>query len=413
MIASVLLFAILFGWIAIRRMLGNMIVELTPPSDPNAELIAEMGHGMAPLDPMSMWLKAYVKKNNFSSENTDSAVALFEETVRLSPHDFRWWIELGRAYEQAGKSPEAELALKRAIELAPNYTFPHWQIGNFYLRQGKTPEAFSELKNATERNQTYREQVFSLAWNYFDQDTAKVEMLAADQPDVHASLALFYAAHGRAADSLRMWNLLTIEEKLEYPQILKLMAQGLMERRYFPQALEFAKQLGMDADAQPEVVTNGGFEKPIAGANDTRFGWQVLRNDGKFDATVDSSVRHDGARSLKLTFRSYNKPELYNVVQNVVVEPGGSYRLRFWLRTENLKSAGPPLLQIFNGNNDQLIAATSAFTAGGNDWQEIRVDFTVPASCNGISIRTARAYCGENCPIIGTMWYDDFVLNRR
>ncbi len=56
----------------------------------------------------------------------------FENVVKLSPNDFRWWIELGRAYEQAenvqgrGKKP-----FVRAVNLAPNYTFPHWQLGNF------------------------------------------------------------------------------------------------------------------------------------------------------------------------------------------------------------------------------------------------------------------------------------------
>ena len=94
----------------------------------------------------------------------------------------------------------------------------------------------------------------------------------------------------------------------------------------------------------------------------------------------------------------------------VVVEPGKNYKLKFWLRTENLKSSGVPQIEIINGNDDKIIAVTRPFSLGTNDWQEIAVDFTAPENCEGISIRTTRTYCGENCPIAGLMWYDDFEL---
>ena len=92
---------------------------------------------------------------------------MFEETVRLSPHDFRWWIEYGRALERAGHPDQAEPAFLEAIWLAPNYAYPHRQLGNFYLRQGRGDEAFTELRLTTTNNQTYRNQVFALAWDYF------------------------------------------------------------------------------------------------------------------------------------------------------------------------------------------------------------------------------------------------------
>jgi Flp pilus assembly protein TadD len=44
----------------------------------------------------------------------------------MAPYDFRMWTELARGYEQAERFSEAETALKRALELAPNYAVPHW-----------------------------------------------------------------------------------------------------------------------------------------------------------------------------------------------------------------------------------------------------------------------------------------------
>ena len=45
----------------------------------------------------------------------------------------------------------AEKAYRRAVEIAPDYTYPHWQIGNFYLRRNQSDEAFAELKKAAEK----------------------------------------------------------------------------------------------------------------------------------------------------------------------------------------------------------------------------------------------------------------------
>src|SRR5437667_194962 len=73
----------------------------------------------------------------------DAAATFFEDTVRLSPYDYRWWIDLGHSLEQAEKLDRAESAFKRSVELAPYYAFPHWQLGNFYLRQKRGDEAFA------------------------------------------------------------------------------------------------------------------------------------------------------------------------------------------------------------------------------------------------------------------------------
>ena len=102
-LAAAVVAALVFAWIAVRRQLGDMIAELTAPNDPTAPMMADIARGMAPSDPLTLWLKATLEKSVFTPERTDSAVLLFEETVKVSPRDFRWWIELGRAYEQAEK----------------------------------------------------------------------------------------------------------------------------------------------------------------------------------------------------------------------------------------------------------------------------------------------------------------------
>lgn len=405
-----LVVAVLFGWIAGRRQIGSMLADIVTAGDPSAGDSIALARGMSPNDPRATWLQATFDKGLFTAERNASALRLFQDTVRLSPRDYRWWIEMARAYEQDDKPIEAELALRQAAAIAPTYAFVNWQMANFFLRQNREAEAFAALRAATINNFAYREQAFSLAWDYFQKDPAKLELIVADEPGVYAELAQFYAARGRAEDSIRIWNRLSDEQKLAYPNITKVIAQGLYDKRFFQQSLEFSRQAGIDADAQPNTISNEGFETLIGAADSTHFGWRLAKTDGKLDIAPDQAVKRTGARSMRFAFRGFSKPELYNLFQTVVVTPGKSYRLRFWLRTEGLRSAGNPQIEIMNANDDKLLAASRQFPSGTNDWQEMEITFTAPANCSGVTIRTSRGFCGDSCPIVGTVWYDDFAL---
>ena len=410
-IVAAVLCALLFGWFGTRWQLGNMLATLTTSADQNARQIAEYAVNLAPSDPEPNWLLAETKREVFSPDEASSTINSYKNIVKLSPFDFRWWIELGRAFEQADSYDEAEKAYLRAVELAPAYTNPHWQLGNFYLRRNRADEAFSELKKAAESNAIYRDQVFSLAWDYYDKDTEKLEQIAGSKPIVKAGLARFYAAKERAADSLRIWNSLSIEEKQANAAYAEVIALAFYEKRIYPQALEFYRGLGIEPDAKAETFQNAGFEKPIGNDKETYFGWKISPTE-KMEVKLDSTRKHEGNRSLRISFDGYFAPTLYNIRQIVVVEPSAKYLLTFWVRTENLKSGGNPALEIYNAVNDSNIVTSAPFPNGTSDWQQIKLEFTAPSDSSAVAIRTTRTFCGEVCPIVGTFWYDDFRLEK-
>ena len=405
--------ALAFAFFAVRWQLGDMLAELTPATDPNISDVASAARNLAPADPRTNWLAATAETAVFTPEAIDASVGSFERTVRLSPFDFRWWVEYGRSLERAGHPDAAEIALRQAIKLAPNYAYPHWQLGNFYLRQGRGDEAFGELRRITTNNQLYRNQVFALAWDYFGHQPSMVEQLAANTPEVRADLASFFAMRKQPADALRIWNSLSDVERNEYPRTSLWIAQVLYESLAFREGLEFSRQAGIDPDASPETITNGGFETAIKSVDETYFGWKIGRGDGKIDIIADQSVKHSGAKSLRITFKAYAKPELAHVWQNVAVAADTRYQLRFWVRTENLKSGGPPVLEVVNAGDNKLLVTSPAFPSGTNDWKQITMDFMTPENSNGIFLRTARVFCGDICPIVGIVWLDDFELARN
>ncbi len=410
-LAAAIVLVLVFGWFAVRWQLGNMLAELTNATDPNAKEIAALAVNLAPADPLANWLVAGTKKNTFTPEMISETAKSFEAAARLSPNDYRWWVELGRAREQAEEFDLAERAYLRALEIAPHYTYPRWQLGNFYLRQNRSDEAFAELKKTAENNSIYRDQVFSIAWDYYEKDTARLEQIAGDSSSVRASLAKFYASKERAEDSLRIWNTLSEEDRQMNTPIAKIIAQAFYEKRIFRQAIEFVRGLGIEPEAKAETVQNASFERPIGNIQETYFGWKVAPIE-KIDVKLDPTQKHEGSRSLRVSFNGYSDATLYHVYQYVTVEPSANYRLTFWIRTENLKSGGMPALEIFNANDDKGIVTSEPFPTGASNWQAMKLEFTAPANAEAVGIRTVRAFCGTNCPIFGTMWYDDFKLER-
>lgn len=401
-----LLLTLAFGWFAVRWQIGNLLADITTPSEPNAARTANIAIGFAPNDPLTNWLLASAKKES-DIEYTEG----FENVIKLAPNDYRWWIQLGRAYEQAEKSKEAEKAFKKAVELAPNYTFPHWQLGNFYLRQDRADEAFKEMKIASESNFVYREQVFSIVWDYFEKDTEKLESIIGDSPDVRASLAKFYAAKEYPLKSLEMWNKLSPQEKQKHKPIAEIIALALYSKRYMLASVEFINQLGIEKGVKADSVYNGSFENDFNDADKIYFGWKVVPME-KMNVSFSRFKKQEGKRSLQINFNGFDKIEINNLYQTIAVKPNAKYELSFWLKTENLKSGGTPKLDVVSGKDSRAIASTELFAAGTNDWKQYKLSFTVPEESEEILLRTSRGYCGDKCPIFGTMWYDNFKLEK-
>lgn len=404
-VIAVILIALLLGWYSVRWQIGNMLASLTPAAAPNAVAISGAAAGMAPGDPMAMRLAAE------TAADPDETIRSYEWAVRLAPGDYRWRVDLARALAQDDRSERAEAEFLQAVALAPEYAAPRWHLGNFYFRQNRPNEALVELKKAAANHETYRDQVFSLLWDYFGKDADRLAEII-DNPASRAHLAYFLAARGIADAALRNWDHLSEADKARYSYRAVSIADGLYIKRHFPEALSFSKQLGKALDAEPERISNPSFETTIGEADQSRFGWQAFRTEAKVEITPDSKTRRSGSRSLRATFRGFSKPQLANIYQAVVVEPGAEYHLRFWVRTDDLKSLGPPLLEVLNGVDDKTLVRTKPFSAGTTDWQQITLEFRTPENCTGIFIRTIRDYCGEDCPITGSFWYDDFELKR-
>jgi len=118
---------------------------------------------------------------------------------------------------------------------------------------------------------------------------------------------------------------------------------------------------------------------------------------------------------LRIIFQAPNKLDAIAVSQTITVEPDTNYRIQFYQRTEGLVSASTPSVTINNEVNGGPLAVSQPAPTGTNDWRQVTVDFKTRPKEDGISIVFTRGTCSdakEICPIFGTVWYDDFNLQR-
>ncbi|MDH3494715.1 MAG: carbohydrate binding domain-containing protein [Acidobacteriota bacterium] len=405
-LGALILSALVFAWFTVSWQMGNMLAEITQPTDSNAEPVSEMAAGYAPGDPLAQWLKAMV-----AQDRSAKAYGGFETVIRLSPYDYRWWVQMGRAFEQADKLEQAAAAFDYANRMAPNYVLPKWQSGNFYLRQGDETKALEYFKVTATRDALYREQVFFIVWDYYDQNTEKLESIVGDDPAVLAGLARFYASKGMPRESVRAWNRLSKSEQAANAGVARLVSQAFYDKGFFASSIKFRNELGIEKGAAVGKIHNGGFEDEMLSGPEVLYSWRINRIDG-MRVQTNSFKKRTGKRSLEVSFAGYDKPAIYNIFQTVAVEPGATYKVSFALKTEKLVAQGAPVVEVANPMDGRVLATSKAFPGGTNDWEIYSLEFRVPEDAEGVNIRTAREYCGEGCYLKGTFWYDDFQLEK-
>ncbi len=82
---------------------------------------------------------------------------------------------------------------------------------------------------------------------------------------------------------------------------------------------------------------DGGFESDIAPPGRALFGWNVTQSAGQ--VVIDARTAHGGRRSLRVAFNASGQVDFRNVWQTIAVEPGARYRVSFFVKTEELRSA--------------------------------------------------------------------------
>ncbi|MBV9925948.1 MAG: carbohydrate binding domain-containing protein [Acidobacteria bacterium] len=408
--------ALYCGWAGVRWGIGNTMAETAPASfakDPAAAFeSAEAAVRLAPQDPFTHLMLARLKQYSFDPEAVPQALEEYQRAAELAPNDYLIWVEAGRARGALGDAEGGIRMLRRGAELAPSYAQPRWHLGNALLRAGRNEEAFAELRRATDADPNLRPQVFNLAWQVYAPDLARVADAVGKTPEARGQLVAVLAGRGSVEDAQKVWDGLGPDVRRVQSVAADALARALFAKGQYRRSLTVLSEGGVPGLAVGQF-TDGGFESDVDAKGRALFGWNVSQQAGSLVA-MDGRNAHGGRRALRVTFSASTQVDFRNVGQVVAVEPGARYRLSFYVKTDEFRSAATLAVMVSEpGAPETIVAASAPAAQGSQNWQPASFEFTAGPKTEAVLVRIVRVACAEGtCPIYGKILYDDFSLER-
>ena len=387
-------------------------VDASPRQQLISRAAADEAVRLSPADPEGHHARGIALLN---AESQTEAIKEFELAATLRPRDYKIWLNLARAREDAGDDHGALEALRQAIKSAPSYAQPRWHIGNLLLRTGRTAEAFAEMRRAAESDPTFLLTLIDLAWGVFKGDAVAVQ--SAVQPQTTGSrvtLANILAKRGKPAEAIAVFRDAVNATSADHRQ----MVAELIAAKHFSEAYKLWSS-GPDrsnaaASSGIAALTDGGFEGQI-NLDDRGFGWQLQREPSGFAVSRDTTEPRAGAYCLRMEWKGNSNPGIPVISQLVLTEANTRYQLRFAIRTKEIVSGGLPWIVVTDMSAaPQFLAASTPLPAGTNSWQEFTLEFESGNNTRAVLITLQRQTCGNGqCPVFGFLWLDALSLQKQ
>lgn len=367
---------------------------------------------ISPADPEAHYTRATILARN---GKLSDALAEYEAAVRLRPDDYFLWLELGRAHEQNGDLGKAITDTGEAVRLAPYYAQPHWQLGNLLLRKERMQDAFNELRRAATSDPTRWPILIDLVWQLQHGDVKAVkQIIRPETNEAHLALADYLKKRGEVAEAIAQLNAV---DKSSTEQTRRAWLNDFLKERRYREAYDLWSSVEGPGGKEAEgALIDGGFEREIK-LDAPGFGWQLMKEKQGVSFSLDPVDPREGAISLRLDFKGDSPISTPLVSQLVLAEKNARYRLRFAARVKEVVSGGTLQVSVLDmseaGGNRQLAQALT-LPQGSGGWQEYTLDFTTGASTEAVLISLQRAQCSSQpCPIFGSLWLDDFSIQKQ
>ncbi len=428
----VLLAAILTGRVVIRDFVGQALIAYGESAETRAAAVRYAPHNAEVLAARGRYLL-------YRAEPVQpaQAVAELQRAVAASPRDYRFHLELGRADEISGELTPAEQALQRAVELSPRYFESRWALANLRLRAGKNELAVDDFRAALALsggfglppNAAAAASAYSTLTQALGPNLEVLKKITPADALSQTYLAEFLAGQQGQAGldaALDLWRRLPPGDAHAWRRLTFLLLAYTEGRSRFGDESELWRSLlrreGLDGalTESGNLMTNGGFEQVPVSAQFQRydgaqagFDWVFAAPHPQVRARRDDAVAHSGAQSLHLTFNAPMRAEFQGVSQLIAVEPSRQYRLTFQVRTERLPTGGP-FIELRDAAQPALFALRAAVPDGTNDWRQVTLSFTTPATTRALRLIVCSPQLTEvSASSPGELWLDDCRLEAQ
>ena len=360
-------------------------------------------------DPEAHYTRALTLVN---LQRIDEAAEELREAVRLRPHHYYEWLDLGVTLDRLGDEKGAAAALNQSIRLAPMFAQPRWQFGNFLYAQGQYDEAFAQMRLASQSNPVLFETMLQLAWPAADEDVARFQsLMQARTPFEHLRLARFLVSHGRGDMGTKEVEAAGVPRLPSDLRVAREIIGQLLSSGRFSDASEAWSAIHQASSPPRGIFLNSNFTEPIA-KDDVGFGWQ-LPAIANVSPAIDPNGPKPGTRSIRLEFKGETPPGADILSQLVLLQPHTKYSVSFVVRTTDLVTGGPPYLSVrgVGGSKSMVLGQSGPISSSLTTWTAYRAEFVTTDETAAAVFELKRLECNQGpCPIFGKLWLGDFSL---
>ncbi len=330
------------------------------------------------------------------------AVVELEQAVELNPKDYFLWQELGRLRDENNDTQGAISALQTALKLAPYYAQSHWLLGNIFLRAEKIDEAFNEMRIAVSSDPDLFVTFVDLVSAFNDGAPDKIVGTVSPNNDrERVQLATSLITRGELEPAkLLLSSVAQSDVELRRELIRTLINSG---------ETSFAYKFWLNGRGQKFVnLFDGSFESSFS-SDAQDFGWNIHKSPTT-RVLLDTDQPRSGSRSIRVEYSGNLEENLSVLSQLIPVESNRHYKLTFVARTEQVMSAGLPVVRV--RDQQATIVESGVVSKGTTGWTSYSVEFE-SGDRKSVSIGVERAPCNmKPCPIVGKLWLDDFALTE-
>jgi tetratricopeptide (TPR) repeat protein len=357
----------------------------------------------------------HFREFSLEENNSEQAIELFKQAIALEPKYADAWLDLGTAYELEGNMANARDAYLQAKQSYPASAEASWRYGNFLLRQGDSESAYSEFRRAIEADPIHAAAAFSRCYRASLNPQEILDRILPPIPSAYIDIMKETADAKQLAIAQLVWNrLLTLHPRLILadfqPLVVALLAGGdpVEAQKVWEEGTE-TMHLPPLGGLPGTVIWDPSFE---SGVNQAVFSWHFVPLTEGLSAQLDTSEKHSGNQSLRLTFDGKHNPNLEPACIMFAVSPGTNYQFSAWVKTKALTTDHGIGFRIHSyGVKGEEPVVASREIYGTNQWTRIDLPYVAGPDVYLATVCSSRERnLDTEEKISGTAWVDDVNL---
>ena len=319
------------------------------------------------------------------------------------------WCDLAEAYEEAGKSPQAAVAMERAVELGEWLPPVLIRSVNLSFRQGDYHVALRRAARVLDQVSVYDDVIFGM---YRRMGVNAEDVVRDGLPESRRAYESYFLHLLRDQDDESaglIWATI-VRNDFQTVTLCSSYIDYLVKLKLYDKSAQIwagCRGGGESKNGQTNYLFNGGFEREFSGV---AFDWRVRPIDG-VSVTRAPDPRGNGF-ALCVKFAG-ERNLVFRHVEQLAYLTAGRYRLRATAKADALSTDRGVYLAADDIDTRRRYALTKELVGTG-DWWELSTEFTVPGRGAMVRVSICRDESLRiDSKIGGTVWLDDVVLEKR